>query len=74
MDPRPATIKIRYNRKVPIGTACDGNTVMYKTVYEIKRRRGMVWPVYTGENKMLVELDDGTLKSIRLEDIRLEDA
>lgn len=47
---------------------------MYKTVYEIKRRRGMVWPVYTGEGKMLVELDDGTLKSIRMEDIRLEDA
>lgn len=71
MEPRDALVTIHRTEEVPYETSCDGNTVLYRTVYEAERVSAKVWPVSMGEHKMLVEYDDGRLGVAYLWDIEL---
>ena len=62
MRPREAIVTVTREVRKPVGVSpIDGNTVEYETVKEYETVAAKVWPVCMGDDKLLVEYEDGRL-------------
>ena len=67
---RDAIVTIHHTRKTPVRMSSDGNTPIYEEIQETEDVQARILPVNMGENKMLVEYDDGRLGTAKLCDIK----
>lgn len=71
MQPRDAIITVHHKRKEFESMSCDGNTPNFRYYEEVEHVSAKVWPVAVTEDEMLIEWEDGTLGTAKLQDIRM---